>query len=64
MKNKSIQIDKAGKEFMKATQAGDRTNRYTKDQNHQKKVEIAERIEKKYDLKEGFFVELVASKNF
>ena len=64
MKNKSIQIDKAGKEFMRAAQTGARTNRYSKDQNHQKKVEIAQKIEKKYDLKEGFFVELVASKNF
>ena len=54
MKNKSIQIDKAGKEFMKLTQTGTRTNRYSKDKNHQKKVEIAERIEKKYDIKEGF----------
>ena len=64
MKEISIKIDKAGKEFMKATQTGARTNRYSKDKNHQKKVEIAQRIEKKYEIKDGFFVELVASKNF
>ena len=64
MKEKAILIEQAGKEFMKLTQTGTRTNRYSKDKNHKKKVKIAQRIEKKYGLKEGFFVSLVASNNF
>ena len=64
MKNKSILIEKAANEFNELTGPRERGNKYSKDRNHRKRVVIASKIAGQFGLKQEFFVELVASKNF
>ena len=64
MKNRAVLIEKAAKEFQRLTRTKDRSNRYSKDKNHKKKVSIAVTVAEKHGIKISFFTELVASSNF
>ena len=64
MKQKSILIESAAREFATLTKSRDRGNKYSKDRNHKKRVQISKKIAAKFGIKTDFFVELVASKNY